>query len=73
MSFVFNIDRVPYFRFLFSLQESKICNMFKAVPYLQQSYDIDILQCEEILLEWMEHYPEIRKQLDNIDSKSLNS
>ena len=55
-----------YYLFLFSLQESGVCNMFGAVPYLCEAFsELTKQQARDILANWMENYDEIREKYYN--------
>jgi hypothetical protein len=45
-----------YFEYLESLRASGVTNMFGAVPYLQDEFDLDKYEARDILIEWMESY-----------------
>jgi hypothetical protein len=45
-----------YFRFLERLRKSGITNMFGAVPYLMEFFQIEKEEAKDILLKWMENY-----------------
>jgi len=52
------------FRYLFSLQESGITNMFGAVPYLQRNQNpISKQDAQALLMYWMKNYQEIADYL----------
>lgn len=50
-----------YYMFLEMLRKSGVVNMFGAVPYLMENYDLDRNQANEILMNWMSNYEEIAK------------
>ena len=45
-----------YFKYLESLRESGVTNMFGAAPYLQNAFGLDKYEAKDILIEWMESY-----------------
>jgi hypothetical protein len=47
------LNKEVYFKFLDSLRESGITNMFGAAPYLAGAFTLSNSQAREILLEWM--------------------
>ena len=51
-----NIDKSEMFEYLDTLRESGVTNMFGAVPYLEQAFDIDRREAKTVLLEWMNQY-----------------
>ena len=50
-----------YYMFLEMLRKSGITNMFGAVPYLMENYNLNRDQATEILINWMSNYEEIAK------------
>lgn len=44
----------PEFEFLNQLRESGQTNMFGAVPYLMDEFDIERDEAREVLLDWMQ-------------------
>lgn len=49
-------DRDTIFNFLDHLRDSGITNMFGAVPYIREAFDIERDKAREILIEWMNQY-----------------
>ena len=47
------LNKEVYFKFLDSLRESGITNMFGAAPYLAGAFTLSNSESREILLEWM--------------------
>lgn len=45
-----------YFRFLNRLRDSGQINMFGAVPYLQEAFDLNRNEAKNIMLKWMESF-----------------
>ena len=45
-----------YYIYLEWLRRSGITNMFEAVPYLQEAFDLSHSQAKSILLDWMHNY-----------------
>lgn len=45
-----------YWIFLEMLRRSGVTNMFGAVPYLMDAFDIEYKEAKEILLDWMKNY-----------------
>jgi hypothetical protein len=43
-----------YFRFLDSLRDSGVTNMFGAAPYLSEVFGLNRREAKDVLLEWME-------------------
>lgn len=56
-----NKDRTEYFQFLEKLRKSGVTNMFGAVPYLVEEFDLEENEAKNILLFWMENYTELAK------------
>lgn len=48
-----------YYLYLEELRKSGVTNMFGAVPYLMDEFDIDEKSAKDILLNWMKNYKEI--------------
>lgn len=45
-----------YWIFLENLRRSGVCNMYGAVPYLMEEFDIGSAEAQDILVDWMENY-----------------
>ena len=45
-----------YFEYLDQLRESGAINMFGALPYLQESFDLDRYEAKDVLMEWMQTF-----------------
>tara|TARA_R110000787_G_scaffold208786_1_gene318762 strand:+ start:2431 stop:2631 length:201 start_codon:yes stop_codon:yes gene_type:complete len=61
-----NWEWKEYFIYLDALRESGVTNMFGAVPYLQEGFPDDDLtnrQWGDVMMNWMENYDEISKEL----------
>ena len=58
-----NQERLEYYRYLESLRQSGVVNMFGAAPYLADAFDLDKNTAREILNDWMKNYDEIIKEL----------
>lgn len=43
------------FEYLSKLRESGEINMFGAVPYLQEKFDISYEEARDLMLEWMKN------------------
>lgn len=52
------------FRYLFDLQRSGQTNMFGAAPYLQSELGLNRDVAKTLLIQWMENYDEIAKELE---------
>jgi hypothetical protein len=55
---IYSIDdyinrRAMYFTFLDDLRESGETNMFGAIPYLQEEFNINRETAQEVLVSWM--------------------
>lgn len=57
----FEEKKTKYFNFLFRLQKSGKTNMFGAVPFLREAFDLPRQSAEAILLEWMQNYEAIAR------------
>lgn len=55
-------EKTKYFKFLFRLQKSGKTNMFGAVPFLREAFDLTRQSAEAILLEWMQNYEAIARR-----------
>lgn len=51
------------FEYLYELQNSGRCNMFGAGQYLESERGLDKKKAREVLMEWMNNYEEIAKEL----------
>lgn len=58
----FEEEKTKYFNFLFRLQKSGKTNMFGAVPFLREAFDLTRQSAEAILLEWMQNYEAIARR-----------
>jgi len=45
-----------YYIFLEKLRRSGKTNMYGAVPYIQEEFNLDYNDAKEILLDWMKNY-----------------
>ena len=45
-----------YFEYLVGLRDSGVINMFGAVPYLQEEFDLTRTEAKEILFKWMDSF-----------------
>lgn len=51
-------DLEVYMDYLYSLRRSGVTNMFGAIPYLQQEFDLDRKTAKTVLLYWIENFDE---------------
>ena len=52
------------FKYLFTLQESGVTNMFGSSSYIKNTFtDLSITECNTLLTTWMENYETIKKEL----------
>ena len=58
-----NWEWKEHFIFLNILQESGVTNMLGASPYLVEHCDLDGANPREVLINWMDNYQEIQKEL----------
>ena len=57
-------DNADYFKYLYELQASGRTNMFGAMPFLRKEFiELDKDTAKAILMDWMERYDEIAKEL----------
>lgn len=47
-----------YFRYLDTLRDSGVTNMFGAAPYLEEAFELDKRQAKKYLTAWMEYFTE---------------
>ena len=45
-----------YFEYLDDLRDSGATNMYAAVPYLAEEFDLSMSEASSILVRWMESY-----------------
>lgn len=58
-------QELSVFKYLFSLQESGLTNMFGASSYIKKTFtDLSLSECETLLKKWMENYKTIKKELN---------
>lgn len=50
------LDYGVYFDYLDALRMSGVTNMYGAVPYLRDTFDLDRDEARQILVKWMETY-----------------
>lgn len=48
--------RIYYNQYLEKLRRSGVTNMFGAVPYLMEEFDLDKQEATNVLKDWMENY-----------------
>lgn len=48
--------RIYYNQYLEKLRRSGVINMFGAVPYLMEEFDLDKQEATNVLKDWMENY-----------------
>lgn len=53
------------FKYLFTLQESGVTNMFGSPPYIKNTFtDLSLSECNTLLTTWMENYESIKKEVN---------
>ena len=52
------MDNQNYFRFLNSLRDTGVTNMFGAAPYLVEVFGVSRTEAREILFQWMQSFEE---------------
>ena len=61
--FTLNRECVPYYRFLFDLRDSAICNMFESPVHLERRFPETKYLSQQIVCEWMDNCREIESSL----------
>ena len=59
-----NWEWKEHFIFLNMLRESGVTNMFGASPYLEEHCDLEGANPTEVLMNWMQNFEEIQKELN---------
>lgn len=59
-----NWEWKEHFIFLNTLRESGVTNMFGASSYLEEHCDLNGANSWEVLMNWMENFEEIQKELN---------
>lgn len=52
----YEAKRQYYWNYLEKLRRSGVTNMFEAVPYLVEEFNLDYDEARKVLKEWMENY-----------------
>ena len=60
-----NKEHINYYKTLEGIRRSGVCNMWVAEPYLAEIENISEEKAEEILLEWIFNYDEIKKLMED--------
>lgn len=60
-----NKEHINYYKTLEAIRRSGVCNMWGAAPYLADMGNISEEKAEEILLEWITNYNEIKKLMED--------
>lgn len=60
-----NKEHINYYKTLEEIRCSGICNMWGAAPYLAEIEGISEEKAEELLLEWINNYNEIKKLMED--------
>ena len=60
-----NKQHINYYKTLEEIRRSGICNMWGAAPYLAEIEGISKEKAEEVLLEWITNYNEIKKLMED--------
>lgn len=63
MTFKFDQTKVEYYKFLFQLRDSAICNMMESPFHLQKRFGLDKYAAVDIALEWMDNVVVIEQYL----------
>lgn len=59
-----NWEWKEHFIFLNTLRDSGVTNMFGAAPYLQEHCDLDRKLATKVLMNWMQNFEQIQKELN---------
>ena len=65
MEYQINKKHIGYYKTLERIRRSGICNMWGAAPYLAEMEDISEEKAEEVLLEWINNYNEIKNLMED--------
>lgn len=65
MKYQINKEHIGYYKTLEEIRRSGICNMWGAAPYLAEMEDISEEKAEEVLLEWINNYNEIKNLMED--------
>lgn len=60
-----NLENLEYYEYLENLRESGVTNMYGAVPYIIEEFEISRLEASKIVSEWMDNYKEIKEHLSH--------
>ena len=55
----YQIEWKDYYKFLETLRQSGVTNMYGAVPYLQEYDDLTDAEAGNILSSWMDNYQQL--------------
>lgn len=65
MKYQINKENIGYYKTLEEIRRSGICNMWGAAPHLAEMEDISEEKAEEVLLEWINNYNEIKNLMED--------
>ena len=65
MKYQINKEHIGHYKTLEEIRRSSICNMWGAAPYLAEMEDISEEKAEEVLLEWINNYNEIKNLMED--------
>ena len=65
MKYQINKEHINYYKTLEAIRRSGVCNMWGAAPYLAETEDISEEEAEEVLLEWINNYNEIKNLMED--------
>lgn len=60
-----NKEHIGYYKTLEAIRRSGICNMWEAASHLAEMEGISKEKAEEVLLEWITNYNEIKKLMED--------
>ena len=65
MKYQINKEHIDYYKTLEGIRRSGICNMWGAAPHLAEMEKISEEKAEEVLLEWINNYNEIKNLMED--------
>lgn len=65
MKYQINKEHISYYKTLETIRRSGVCNMWGAAPHLAKMENISEEKAEEVLLEWITNYNEIKKLMED--------
>lgn len=65
MKYQINKEHIGYYKTLEAIRRSGVCNMWGAATYLADMENISEEKAEEVLLEWINNYNEIKNLMED--------